>query len=91
MELLREDSLTVSEIAERLDIRQPQVSKHLRTLLEAGLVEFKAEANRRIYKLRPEPFIALDFWLKEYRTMWEGKFDNLDYYLQDLQDDDSSK
>ena len=43
------------------------------------------EANRRIYKLRSEPFKALDLWLKEYRDIWEEKFDNLDRYLEDLQ------
>ena len=52
---------------------------------EAGMVEFNAEANRRIYKLRSEPFRALDLWLKEYRDIWEEKFDNLDRYLEDLQ------
>jgi hypothetical protein len=52
---------------------------------EAGMVEFDAEANRRIYKLRSEPFKALDLWLKEDRDIWEEKFDNFDRYLQDLQ------
>lgn len=85
VELLRKGPLTVGEIADHLHIRQPQASKHLRVLYEAGMVEFDAEANRRIYKLRPEPFKALDLWLKEYRDIWEEKFDNLDRYLQDLQ------
>ncbi|WP_045521443.1 ArsR/SmtB family transcription factor [Neobacillus niacini] len=77
--------LTVGEIADHLHIRQPQASKHLRVLHEAGMVEFDAEVNRRIYKLRSEPFEALDLWLKEFRNIWEEKFDNLDRYLQDLQ------
>ncbi len=85
IDLLREGPLTVGEIVDRLHIRQPQVSKHLRVLHEAGVVEFDAEANRRIYKLRSEPFKALDLWLKQYRDIWEEKFDNLDRYLQDLQ------
>jgi DNA-binding transcriptional ArsR family regulator len=83
--LLRKGPLTVGEIVDRLHIRQPQASKHLRVLHEAGMVEFDAEANRRIYKLRSEPFKALELWLKEYRDIWEEKFDNLDRYLQDLQ------
>ncbi len=91
VDLLRKESLTVGEIADRLHIRQPQVSKHLRVLHEAGVVEFKAEANRRIYKLRSEPFEALDLWLKEYRDIWEEKFDNLDRYLQDLQESENKK
>ena len=75
----------MGEIADHIHIRQPQASKHLRVLHEAGMVEFDAEANRRIYKLRSEPFKALDLWLKEYRDIWEEKFDNLDRYLDDLQ------
>ena len=85
VELLRQGPLTVGEIADHIHIRQPQASKHLRVLHEAGMVEFDAEANRRIYKLRSEPFKALDLWLKEYRDIWEEKFDNLDRYLEDLQ------
>lgn len=85
VELLRKGPLTVGEIADNIHIRQPQASKHLRVLHEAGMVEFDAEANRRIYKLRSEPFKALDLWLKEYRDIWEEKFDNLDRYLEDLQ------
>jgi DNA-binding transcriptional ArsR family regulator len=85
VELLRKGPLTVGEIADHIHIRQPKASKHLRVLHEAGMVEFEAEANRRIYKLRSEPFKALDLWLKEYRDIWEEKFDNLDHYLEDLQ------
>ncbi|MEH7386491.1 metalloregulator ArsR/SmtB family transcription factor [Bacillus sp. JJ1521] len=85
VELLRKGPQTVWEIADHLHIRQPQASKHLRVLHEVGIVEFDAEENRRIYKLRSEPFKALGSWLNEYRDMWEEKFDNLDRYLQDLQ------
>ncbi len=85
--LLLMGSLTVGEIAERLDIRQPQASKHLKVLLEAGLVEVRAEANRRSYKLRPEPFQELDRWLDNYRSIWNERFDNLDDYLEKLQSD----
>ncbi|WP_307397063.1 ArsR/SmtB family transcription factor [Paenibacillus anaericanus] len=86
VELLRECPLTVGEIAERLQLRQPQVSKHLRVLSEAGIVEAKVDANRRIYRLRPEPFRELDDWLERYRVIWENRFDRLDDYLQKLQD-----
>lgn len=85
--LLLMGSLTVGEIAERLDIRQPQASKHLKVLLEAGLVEVRAEANRRSYKLRSEPFQELDRWLDNYRSIWNERFDNLDDYLEKLQSD----
>jgi len=77
--------MTVGDIAERLQIRQPQASKHLKVLLEAGLVEVKAEANRRNYMLRSEPFQELDAWLNDYRRIWNERFDNLDAYLKQLQ------
>jgi len=85
VELLRESPLTVGEIAERLQMRQPQASKHLRVLSEAGIVVAQVDANRRIYSLRPEPFRELDDWLKNYRVIWEDRFDRLDDYLQQLQ------
>ena len=85
VELLRERPLTVGEIAERLQLRQPQASKHLRVLSEAGIVEVQVDANRRIYRLRPDPFRELDDWLQSYRVIWEERFDRLDDYLQKLQ------
>lgn len=85
VELLRERPLTVGEFAERLQLRQPQASKHLRVLSEAGLVEGHADANRRFYRLRPDPFREIDDWLESYRVIWEERFDRLDDYLQKLQ------
>ncbi|WP_410513765.1 metalloregulator ArsR/SmtB family transcription factor [Paenibacillus sp. BR2-3] len=85
VELLREHPLTVGEIAEQLQLRQPQASKHLRVLSEAGIVEAKVDANRRIYSLRPDPFRELDDWLEGYRVLWEERFNRLDDYLQKLQ------
>ncbi len=85
VELLREGPLTVGEIADRLQIRQPQASKHLRVLSDAGIVSVHADANRRIYQLRPEPFIQLNAWLESYRRIWEERFDNLDDYLKVMQ------
>ncbi|GEB34077.1 MULTISPECIES: ArsR/SmtB family transcription factor [Brevibacillus] len=85
VELLREGPLTVGEIAERLGLRQPQASKHLKVLSENGIVEVKAEANRRIYRLRPEPFQALDAWVKSFQRVMEERYDNLEDYLRELQ------
>ena len=85
VELLAREPLTVGEIATRLQIRQPQASKHLRVLTDAGVVEVEAVANRRICRLRPEPFRELDDWLGTYRTLWQDRLDNLDAYLQHLQ------
>lgn len=91
VELLRERPLTVGEIAERLQLRQPQASKHLRVLSEAGIVEAQVDANRRIYRLRPDPFRELDDWLESYRVIWEERFDRLDDYLQKLQGKETRK
>lgn len=85
VELLRDGPLTVGEIAERLGIRQPQVSKHLRVLSDSGIVEVQPNANRRIYKLRSQPFMELDEWITSFRSMWEERFDRLDAYLRELQ------
>jgi len=85
VELLRDGPLSVGEIAEKLDLKQPQVSKHLRVLSEAGLVEVQPIANRRIYKLRPQPLKEMDTWIESFRHVWEGQLDRLDDYLKKLQ------
>lgn len=89
VELLREGPLSVGEIAVRLDLRQPQASKHLKVLNEAALVEVRADANRRIYRLRPEPFMEMDTWLESFRSMWEDRFDRLSDYLYQLKKSDN--
>ncbi|MFC3799051.1 ArsR/SmtB family transcription factor [Cohnella sp. GCM10012308] len=86
VELLRDGPLTVGEIADRLGMRQPQASKHLKVLGDNGIVEARADANRRIYRLRPEPFRALDTWLGSFRRLMEERFDKLDDYLRELQE-----
>lgn len=85
VDLLLEQPLPVGEIAEKLKLNQPQTSKHLRVLSEAGLVEVQPVANRRIYRLKPEPFQELDKWLDSYRRLWEARMDRLDDYLRVLQ------
>ena len=91
VELLRDGPLTVGEIADRLEIRQPQASKHLKVLGESGIVDVQAEANRRIYKLRPAPFQALDSWLQSFRRIMEERFDKLDDYLRELQNKEKNQ
>jgi DNA-binding transcriptional ArsR family regulator len=87
VELLRDRPYSVGEIAERLWLRQPQVSKHLRVLSEAGLVEVHPAAQQRIYQLQAGPFKELDSWLEPFRQMWEARLDTLDEYLQELKDE----
>jgi DNA-binding transcriptional ArsR family regulator len=91
VELLREGPLTVGEIAQRLSLRQPQTSKHLKVLSDNGIVEVQADANRRIYRLRPEPFQSLDAWLRSFRLVMEERLDNLGEYLQRLQQQSSEQ
>lgn len=90
VELLREGPRPVGEIAARLQLRQPQVSKHLRVLSEAGLVEVHPSAQQRIYRLRTEPFQALDDWLESYRRLKEASYDRLEEHLQALQAQEKS-
>ncbi|OLS41052.1 helix-turn-helix transcriptional regulator [Bacillus sp. MRMR6] len=85
VELLREGPLSVGEITERLGFNQPQASKHLKVLSEAGTVEVEAVTNRRIYKLRPETFQELNTWIESYRNIWDERNDRLENYLQKLQ------
>ncbi|MFC4777945.1 ArsR/SmtB family transcription factor [Paenibacillus sp. GCM10023252] len=85
VELLREGPLTVGEIADRLHMRQPQASKHLKVLNEAEIVEVRPDANRRYYRLRSEPLQEMDSWLGTFRQMWEDRLDRLDDYLRQLQ------
>jgi DNA-binding transcriptional ArsR family regulator len=85
VELLRDGPLTVGEIVQRLGLQQPQVSKHLKVLSEANIVEVQPQANRRIYQLRREPFQELEDWLHSFHRLWEERFDRLDDYLLELQ------
>ncbi|MFC7785479.1 MULTISPECIES: helix-turn-helix transcriptional regulator [unclassified Rossellomorea] len=84
VELLRDGPLTVGEITDKLRMNQPQVSKHLRVLNQSGLVEVQPIANRRYYKLRPEPFKELDTWVDSYQHLWNERFNRLDEYLQEV-------
>lgn len=83
VELLRRKPLGVGEIAERLGLRQPQVSKHLRVLSEARLVEVHPVAQRRIYALRAEPFDEMEVWLARYRRAQEDRMDRLEEIVED--------
>jgi DNA-binding transcriptional ArsR family regulator len=81
LDLLRDDDLSVSELVDALDMSQPAVSKHLRVLRDAGLVEARVDAQRRIYNLSPEPLAELDAWLKPYRRFWRGRLESLQRHL----------
>ena len=81
LDLLREQELTVGELVDALDMSQPAVSKHLRVLRDAGLVEARVDAQRRVYALRAEPLAEVDAWLAPYRKFWRGKLAALQRHL----------
>jgi DNA-binding transcriptional ArsR family regulator len=85
IDLLLREPLPVGTVAHRLGIRQPQASKHLRALSDAGLVEVRPDAQRRIYALRAKPFQEIDGWLERYRSLFEEQFERLDRVLEELQ------
>ena len=77
LEILRDHPATAGELADALPIARPGVSRHLRVLREAGLVDVRAEAQRRIYSLRPEALVEVDEWLEGYRALWQNRLDGL--------------
>ncbi len=82
LDLLRDGERSVNELVEEFDIHQPGVSRHLRILHEAGLVNVRRDAQRRIYSLRPGPLREVDEWLGRYRAMWEERLDRLAAHLE---------
>jgi DNA-binding transcriptional ArsR family regulator len=85
VELLRDKPRAVGEIVKKLKLNQPQVSKHLKVLSLAGLVEAQTFAQLRVYQLRLQPLKELDHWLNSYKKLWEQRLDQLDEYLHKIQ------
>jgi DNA-binding transcriptional ArsR family regulator len=81
LDLLRDGERSVGELVDRLTLSQPGVSKHLRVLRDAGLVQVRIEAQRRWYGLRPEPLTEIDAWLEPYRRLWAQHLDALEQHL----------
>ncbi len=82
LDLLRDGELPVGDLVQRLGMSQPLVSKHLRVLRDAGLVQVRGDAQRRLYRLRPEPLAEIDAWLAPYRQMWSASLDRLEQHLE---------
>ncbi len=87
LDLLREGRRPVGELVDRLGLTQPTVSKHLRVLKDARLVDVEQDAQRRLYRLRPEPLEELDAWLEPYRALWSRRLDALERHLDTMADD----
>ena len=86
VELLRSGAQSVNDIGDRLRLNQPQVSKHLRVLRDAGLVLVEPRGQQRLYELRARPLRELHDWLERYRRIWDARFEELDHLLAELED-----
>lgn len=86
LDLLRLGELAVGDLVDATALSQPAVSKHLRILRQAGLVESRADAQRRIYRVRAEPLRAVDEWLAPYRQMWTSRLNALERHLEIMED-----
>ena len=91
LDLVRERERPVGELVAALGISQPAVSKHLRLLRDAGLVEVRPDAQRRLYRLRPEPLQEIDEWLTPYRVAWRNRLDALERHLDGMPDEGDAK
>src|SRR3954462_2197563 len=84
LSLLLSSERSVGEIERKLRLSQPSGSKHLRVLREAGFVESRIEAQRRLYRLKPEPLMELDAWLAPFRRFWSKQVDALEQHLEKM-------
>ena len=91
LSLLAASERSVSEIEHQLRMPQPSVSKHLRVLRDAGFVEVRVDAQRRVYRIRSEPLKEVDAWLAPYRGMWAASLDKLEAHLDEMDHDDRRK
>jgi DNA-binding transcriptional ArsR family regulator len=82
LDAVREGERSVSDLVRQVGMHQPGVSRHLKVLREAGLVEVRRDAQRRMYRLRVEPLMELDAWLEPYRAEWAGRLDSLERHLR---------
>lgn len=89
LDLLTQGQLSVGDLVDRLGMTQPQTSKHLRVLREAGLVRVHQHAQQRIYTVDPRPMVELDQWLAPYRRLWNARLDRLGDHLSNDDEGDS--
>ena len=83
LSLLASSERSVGDIEHELKLSQPSVSKHLRVLREAGFVESRVDAQRRLYRIRPEPLMEIDAWLAPFRQFWSAHLDALERHLDE--------
>jgi DNA-binding transcriptional ArsR family regulator len=83
LDLLRDGERSVNELVSAVSVSQPSVSKHLKVLREAGLVEARADGKRRLYALQAQPLAEIDAWLAPYRRHWSARLDALERHLEE--------
>jgi DNA-binding transcriptional ArsR family regulator len=86
LDLLLAREQPVGDLVRELSVSQPAVSKHLRVLRDAGLVEVRTDGQRRVYRVRAEPLNAIDEWLAPYRALWTASLDDLERHLDSIPD-----
>lgn len=86
LDLLRDGERPVGELVDRLSMSQPAVSKHLRVLRDSGLVDVRVDAQRRMYRLRPERLKEVDAWIAPYRRLWDQRLVRLERQLKIMED-----
>jgi DNA-binding transcriptional ArsR family regulator len=86
LDLLLEDERPVGELVHELGLSQPAVSKHLKVLRDAGLVEARVDGQRRVYRLRADPLLEIEEWLRPYRAAWRDRLDALERHLGEMDD-----
>jgi DNA-binding transcriptional ArsR family regulator len=91
LHLLASSERSVGELELELGMPQPSVSKHLRVLREAGFVESRVDAQRRVYRIRPEPLMELDSWLAPFRRLWTAHVDALERHLDHMERESAPK
>jgi DNA-binding transcriptional ArsR family regulator len=84
LDLLCRGEQPVGVLVDQLAVSQPAVSKHLRVLREAGFVEARIDAQRRVYRLRPQALREIDTWLAPYRALWSESLDHLEHHLDEM-------
>ena len=82
LDAVRDGEKSVGQLVDEVGMHQPGVSRHLKVLRDAGLVEVRKDAQRRLYRLRPEPLMELDAWLEPYRLEWANRLDSLERHLK---------
>jgi DNA-binding transcriptional ArsR family regulator len=86
LDLLLAREQPVGDLVRELSVSQPAVSKHLRVLRDAGLVDVRTEGQRRVYRVRAAPLNAIDEWLAPYRALWTASLDDLERHLESIPD-----